>query len=55
MKREANLFDRIVGTALMLMLLLGTIPAALAQDKEEKRKQKEPTAKQKAELKSVYK
>ena len=55
MKREANLFDRVVGIALTLMLLMGLAPAALAQDKEEKKKQKEPTAKQKAELKSVYK
>src|SRR5256714_1821251 len=55
MKREANLFSRFVGSALALMLLVGTLPAALAQDKEEKKKQKEPTAKQKAELKSVYK
>src|SRR5438270_12336560 len=55
MEREANLFKRIVGIALMLMLLTGLIPAALAQNKEEKKKQKEPTAKQKAELKSVYK
>jgi len=55
MKREANLLDRIVGIALALMLLMGSAPAALAQDKEDKKKQKEPTAKQKAELKSVYK
>ena len=57
MKSEANLFRRIVGIAMTLMLLAGSIPAALAQDnkKEEKKKQKEPTAKQKAELKSVYK
>jgi GWxTD domain-containing protein len=53
MKREANLFDRMVGIALALMLLIGSAPAALAQDKE--KKPKEPTAKQKAELKSVYK
>jgi GWxTD domain-containing protein len=55
MKREANLFNRVVGIALTLMLLMGLAPATLAQDKEEKKKQKEPTAKQKAELKSVYK
>src|SRR5438128_5297152 len=55
MKREANLFDRVVGIALTLMLLMSLAPAALAQGKEEKKKQKEPTAKQKAELKSVYK
>ena len=55
MKREANLFDKVVGIALTLMLLMSLAPAALAQGKEEKKKQKEPTAKQKAELKSVYK
>ena len=55
MKREANLFERIVGIALASVLVMGLAPAALAQDKEEKKKQKEPTAKQKAELKSVYK
>jgi GWxTD domain-containing protein len=55
MKREANLFDRIVGIALAAMLLVGSAPAALAQDRDDKKKQKEPTAKQKAELKSVYK
>src|SRR5438128_5233686 len=55
MKREANLFDRVVGIALTLMLLMSLAPAALAKGKEEKKKQKEPTAKQKAELKSVYK
>jgi GWxTD domain-containing protein len=55
MKREANLFDRIVGITLALMLLAGSIPAALAQDKEERKKQKGPTAKQKEEIKSVYK
>src|SRR5436853_4909985 len=55
MKREANVFDKVVGSALTLMLLMSLAPAALAQGKEEKKKQKEPTAKQKAELKSVYK
>jgi GWxTD domain-containing protein len=55
MKCEANLFRQIVGITLALVLLVGLVPAALAQDKEEKKKQKEPTAKQKAELKSVYK
>src|ERR1051325_4948669 len=55
MKREANLFERIVGIALTSVLVVGMLPATLAQDKEEKKKQKEPTAKQKAELKSVYK
>ena len=55
MKREANLFKRIVGTTLASVLVMGLVPAALAQDKEERKKQKEPTAKQKAELKSVYK
>ncbi|HJQ23825.1 MAG TPA: GWxTD domain-containing protein [Blastocatellia bacterium] len=55
MKREANLFTRLTGSALAVVLLAGMLPAALAQDKEEKKKQKEPTAKQKAELKSVYK
>jgi GWxTD domain-containing protein len=55
MKREANLFNKLVGIALTWMLLMGSAPAALAQDKDEKKKPKEPTAKQKAELKSVYK
>jgi GWxTD domain-containing protein len=55
MKREANLFKRVVGIALTAVLVMGLAPAALAQDKEDKKKQKEPTAKQKAELKSVYK
>lgn len=55
MKLGVNLFDRITGIVLALVLVAGSVPAALAQDKEEKKKQKEPTAKQKAELKSVYK
>ena len=54
MKSEVNLFRKIVGVALTLMLVAGVTPAALAQNKDEK-KQKEPTARQKAELKSVYK
>jgi GWxTD domain-containing protein len=55
MKCEANLFNKFVGIVLALVLLTGLAPAALAQDKDEKKKPKEPTAKQKAELKSVYK
>ena len=55
MKSEVNLFRKIIGVALMLMLVAGVVPTALGQDKDEKKKQKEPSAKQKAELKSVYK
>jgi len=54
MKGDVNLFKRIVGVALMLMLVAGSAPAALAQDKE--KKQKDPNErKKKEELKSVYK
>ena len=54
MKGDVNLFKRIVGVALMLMLVAGSVPAALAQDKE--KKQKDPNErKKKEELKSVYK
>lgn len=54
MKRDVNLFKRIVGVALMLMFVAGTLPAALAQDKE--KKQKDPNEKKKKEEgKSVYK
>jgi GWxTD domain-containing protein len=52
MKRDVNLFKRIVGVILLLMMVAGTMPAALAQDK----KQKDPNErKKKEELKSVYK
>ena len=54
MKGDVNLFKRIVGVALVLMLVAGSVPAALAQDKE--KKQKDPNErKKKEELKSVYK
>ncbi|MGA9772461.1 MAG: GWxTD domain-containing protein [Blastocatellia bacterium] len=54
MKGDVNLFKRILGFALMLMLVAGSVPAALAQDKE--KKQKDPNErKKKDELKSVYK
>lgn len=54
MKRDVNLFKRIVGVALVLMFVAGSLPAALAQEKE--KKQKDPNAsKKKAELRSVYK
>jgi GWxTD domain-containing protein len=58
MKSEVNLFRKFIGVALMLIMVAGVVPAALAQNKDEKKKQKEqkePTAKQKEELKSVYK
>jgi GWxTD domain-containing protein len=54
MKGDVNLFKRFVGVALVLMLVAGSAPAALAQDKE--KKQKDPNErKKKEELKSVYK
>lgn len=54
MKGDVNLFKRTVGVALVLLLVAGSIPAALAQDKE--KKQKDPNErKKKEELKSVYK
>ncbi len=54
MKGDVNLFKRVVGVALVLMLVAGSAPAALAQDKE--KKQKDPNErKKKEELKSVYK
>ncbi|HKP85413.1 MAG TPA: GWxTD domain-containing protein [Blastocatellia bacterium] len=54
MKSDVDLFKRIVGIALVLMMMAGTVPAALAQDKD--KKQKDPNErKKKDELKSVYK
>jgi GWxTD domain-containing protein len=55
MKREATLFNKFVGIALLLMLLVGSVPGVLAQDKEDKKRAKEQSHKQKEELKSVYK
>ena len=54
MKGDVNLFKRVVGLALVLMLVAGSAPAVFAQDKE--KKQKDPNErKKKEELKSVYK
>src|ERR1044072_1637191 len=53
MKRDVNLFKKITGLALMLMMVAGTAPAALAQDKKQGKDPNEK--KKKEELKSVYK
>src|SRR5947207_3034125 len=53
MKSEVNLFKRVVGVALMLIMAGGTLQSALAQ---EKNKGKDPNERKKRdELKSVYK
>src|SRR5215216_2001500 len=53
MKSEVNLFRKIVGTSMMLLLAAGAVPASLAQEKGEG--DKKITKKQRDELKSVYK
>src|SRR6266550_303841 len=54
MKRDINLFERIVVVLVMLILAAGIVPGALAQDKEKKPKDRNEQ-KKKDELKSVYK
>lgn len=54
MKSDVDLFKRIIGVALVLMMVFGTVPAALAQEKEKKQKDQNER-KKKDELKSVYK
>src|SRR5215216_1518125 len=53
MKSEVNLFRKIVGTSMMLLLAAGAVPASLAQEKGDG--DKKITKKQRDELKSVYK
>jgi GWxTD domain-containing protein len=53
MKRDVNLFKRVTGLALVLVMVAGTAPAALAQDKKQGKDPNE--RKKKEELKSVYK
>jgi GWxTD domain-containing protein len=53
MKRDVNLFKKIIGFVLVLMMVAGTVPAALAQDKKQGKDPNE--RKKKEELKSVYK
>lgn len=57
MKRDVCLFERTVGIAMMLILSVGIIPNALAQDKAQDKSQAKDRneRKKKDELKSVYK
>src|SRR4029453_17760290 len=55
MKRDINLFERIVVVFVMLILSAGILPGALAQDKEKKPPKDRNEQKKKDELKSVYK
>jgi GWxTD domain-containing protein len=52
MKSEFNLFKRIFGIAMMLVMMAGTIAPALAQEKSQKDRNE---SKKREELKSVYK
>ncbi|HEX8183322.1 MAG TPA: GWxTD domain-containing protein, partial [Blastocatellia bacterium] len=52
MKRDVDLFKRIFGVAMMLVMVAGVIPAALAQEKGQKDRNE---GKKRDELKSVYK
>jgi GWxTD domain-containing protein len=52
MKSEVNLFKRIFGVAMMLVMVAGMVPASLAQEKNQKDRNE---GKKRDELKSVYK
>ncbi|MCI0489516.1 MAG: GWxTD domain-containing protein [Blastocatellia bacterium] len=51
MKSNASLFRKLLGVAMILMVVAGTVPLSLAQDKGKDRNEK----KKREELKSVYK
>ncbi|HXG93586.1 MAG TPA: GWxTD domain-containing protein [Blastocatellia bacterium] len=51
MKSDVSLFKKSVGILVVLLLIAGAAPASLAQEGKEKK----PTAKQREEMKSVYK
>ena len=55
MKRGVCLFERIVGVGLVLILSVGIIPSALAQEKDKNQGKDRNERKKKEELKSVYK